>query len=149
MKLMGCELDDAAVQQALTGGLSKADMARVEIRDFVLDPPQRRFSIVANPPYIRHHRLGEKLKDKLRAIAKLTIGRPLDGRAGYHIYFLLQGLQRLAPGGRLSFIMPADTCEGVFSHVLWKWITTHYCLEHFYFKYLHIQRRRNNLRTRF
>ena len=57
------------------------------------------------------------------------IGTTLDGRAGIHVYFLLHALQLLAPDGRLAFIMPADTCEGVFAPTLWRWITRHYRLE--------------------
>ncbi|MEM6966888.1 MAG: SAM-dependent methyltransferase, partial [Bacteroidota bacterium] len=53
----------------------------------------------------------------------------IDGRAGYHIYFLIQSLHYLEKEGRLAFIMPADTCEGRFADKLWKWITKHYCLE--------------------
>ncbi len=61
--------------------------------------------------------------------AARTIGHPLDGRAGLHIYFLLQALQLLNRDGRLAFIMPADTCEGVFAPTLWRWITSRYALE--------------------
>ncbi len=47
----------------------------------------------------------------------------------YYVYFLLRALQMLTEGGRLAFIMPADTCEGIFSTALWKWITANYYLE--------------------
>src|SRR6185437_11342795 len=51
VRLLGTEI----APEVLDGTLP----AEVEIRDFVLDPPERRFeAIVANPPYIRHHRLG-------------------------------------------------------------------------------------------
>jgi hypothetical protein len=46
-----------------------------------------------------------------------------------HVYFLLRALERLAHGGRLAFIMPADTCEGVFAPQLWSWIARHYRLD--------------------
>jgi len=129
-KMLGAEIDPNALRQAKENGLTEADLACVELRDFVLDPPPGYFeAIVANPPYIRHHRLRPELKAKLRALAVRLIGRPLDGRAGLHVYFLLRALQLLAPGGRLAFIMPADTCEGVFAPVLWEWITRRYRLE--------------------
>ncbi len=69
------------------------------------------------------------VKGQLRRLGSEVIGRPLDGRAGIHVYFLLRALQLLAEGGRLAFIMPADTCEGVFAPVLWNWITAKYRLE--------------------
>jgi hypothetical protein len=69
------------------------------------------------------------MKDKFRSISYQAIGDALDGRAGLHVYFLIQALNLLDTDGRLAFIMPADTCEGVFSHKLWEWITRKYCLE--------------------
>ncbi|MFM6908345.1 MAG: Eco57I restriction-modification methylase domain-containing protein, partial [Dolichospermum sp.] len=56
-------------------------------------------------------------------------GFTIDGRAGYHIYFFVQALNLLNKNGRLAFIMPADTCEGIFAQKLWQWITKNYCLE--------------------
>jgi len=128
--LFGTEMHPAAISEALENGLSKEDLAGVEIRNFVVDPPPRSFAgIVANPPYIRHHRLPPSIKAQLRAFGGLLLGRPLDGRAGIHIYFLLRALELLENGGRLAFIMPADTCEGVFSAPLWNWITGKFRLD--------------------
>lgn len=130
IKLAGTEIDPDALKEARQNGLSEKDLAHVEITDFVMRPPRRTFkAIVANPPYIRHHRLPSRLKAKLRSFSADLIGSPIDGRAGLHVFFLLRGLQLLDEDGRLAFIMPADTCEGVFSPKLWSWITKHYLLE--------------------
>jgi len=59
----------------------------------------------------------------LKQIAASITGNSIDGRAGYHIYFLIQALNLLEQDGKLAFIMPADTCEGKFSKNLWKWIS--------------------------
>ncbi|MGH9907465.1 MAG: Eco57I restriction-modification methylase domain-containing protein, partial [Pyrinomonadaceae bacterium] len=64
-----------------------------------------------------------------QALAQSMLGHTIDRRAGYHVFFLLRALERLAPGGRLAFIMPADTCEGVFARSVWNWITRAFCLE--------------------
>ncbi|MEW6544623.1 MAG: N-6 DNA methylase [Nitrospirota bacterium] len=130
IKLVGAELDETALLQARQRGLSARDLSHISLTDFVLNPPRGPYSaIVANPPYIRHHRLPQSLKGRLRSFGGRVIGRPLDGRAGVHIYFLLRALQLLAPAGRLAFIMPADTCEGVFATRLWSWITARYRLD--------------------
>ena len=130
IRLLGTDVDREVLRQAMSAGLSERDLALVEIRDFVLQPSGQRFpAIVANPPYIRHHRLSQQTKESLRALSLELIGEGLDGRAGLHIYFLLRALQSLADGGRLAFIMPADTCEGVFAHTLWRWIANHYRLD--------------------
>jgi len=130
LNLFGTEIDPMALQRSLERGLTQRDVANIKVSDFVLDPPHRSFgAIVANPPYIRHHRLTKAVKAKLRTISGTLLGRPLDGRAGLHVYFLIRALQILEPGGRLAFIMPADTCEGVFANALWDWIAANYRLE--------------------
>ncbi len=130
LTLSGTEIDPQALEEALANGLCKDDLANVEITDFVLKKPDSLYEgIVANPPYIRHHRLSRHTKAKFRALSMKLIGKPLDGRAGLHIFFLIRALQLLAANGRLAFIVPADTCEGIFAADLWKWITAHYCLE--------------------
>ncbi len=130
LALLGTEIDPDVLRLALKSGLSQEDITNVQIRDFVLSPPQGPFdAIVANPPYIRHHRLSHEVKAKLRVFSKSLIGSPLDGRAGLHVYFLLRALESLDSGGRLAFILPADTFEGIFAPKLWNWITRKYCLE--------------------
>jgi len=124
-------VDPQALKEAQAAGLSESDLRLVELRDFVLNPPAGPFeAIVANPPYIRHHRLSAALKVKLRGLGIRIIGQPLDGRAGIHVYFLLRALQLLDPErGRLAFIMPADTCEGVFAPILWNWLSRRYRID--------------------
>lgn len=130
IKLLGTEIDATFRQQALEAGLSAEDLEDVQVGDFVVQPLVGQFdAVVANPPYIRHHRLGEGTKTFLRRYGAGLIGTPLDGRAGYHVYFFLRGLQSLSPSGRLAFIMPADVCEGVFADVLWRWILARFCLD--------------------
>ncbi len=130
IRLSGSELDPDALRQARIHGLTADDLRNVEVNDFVLHPPHGPLkAVVANPPYIRHHRLSSAVKAKLRALGTQLIGQPLDGRAGLHVYFLLRALQLLSPNGRLAFIVPADTCEGVFAPLLWGWIARKYCLD--------------------
>ena len=119
-----------ALKEASENGLKAADLNAVEIGDFALAPPHTSFpAIVANPPYIRHHRLSAATKAELKTFAKRLIGMTIDGRAGLHVFFLLRALQRLELGGRLAFIVPADTCEGIFAETLWVWIVRNYRLE--------------------
>lgn len=122
-KFYGIDIDPEIITQAHQEGVWGGNV-ELEIRDFIQSPPNRLFkAIVANPPYIRHHRLSVELKNHFRKISLHYIGDTLDGRAGLHIYFLVQALGLLEAGGRLAFIMPADTCEGVFAQKLWKWIS--------------------------
>ncbi|MCG3175047.1 MAG: Modification methylase Eco57IB [Myxococcota bacterium] len=130
LALFGRDVDPQIVAQARQSELDEADLRHVEIRDFVLDPPSGKFpAIVANPPYIRHHRLPRIQKDALRDFSRAAIGRHIDGRAGLHVYFLIRALQTLSPGGRLSYIVSADICEGVFAETLWQWIAARFRLD--------------------
>lgn len=129
VRLAGREVDPDAISQAERSGLDAQDLERVELRDFVLDPPLKSLeAIVANPPYIRHHRLSPATKDRLRTMSFRLFGLVLDGRAGYHVYFLLRALSLLKPGGRLAFILPSDISEGVFASALWNKICSLYRL---------------------
>jgi len=130
VRFAGMEIDPATLSQALEHGLNRDDIAAVRIGDFVLQPPETKFqAIVANPPYIRHHRLEPEKKVKLKQLAIRIVGRQLDGRAGLHVYFLIRALSLLQENGRLAFIMPADTCEGKFAPDLWAWITRNFALD--------------------
>ena len=116
--------------EILSDKVYENEKAFVEKRDFIKNPPQRKFkSIIANPPYIRHHRIDEETKIFLKQLSSGITGKAIDGRAGYHIYFLIQALNLLEPNGKLAFIMPADTCEGRFAKNLWQWISEKFRIE--------------------
>lgn len=128
-KFYGTDIDLAIIEEAKSEGVFDEN-CELEVRDFILNPPRKLFkAIVANPPYIRHHRLSPEIKNHFRSICLRTLGYTLDGRAGLHIYFLIQALNLLEKGGRLAFIMPADTCEGVFAKKLWSWISKKFCID--------------------
>jgi len=130
LALFGRDIDPDVVKQAKMSGLEENDLRNVEVRDFVFDPPSEPFpAIIANPPYIRHHRLSPEQKKYLSGFARKAIGQHIDARAGLHVYFLIRALQTLAPNGRLAYIVSADICEGVFAHALWQWISYHYKLD--------------------
>lgn len=128
-RFYGTDIDPDIISQARREAILDDD-ARIEIRDFITHPPKKRFkAIVANPPYIRHHRISLAQKSYFQKISLLNLGSTIDGRAGLHIYFLIQALSLLEKKGRLAFIMSSDTCEGVFSQKLWNWISKKFRIE--------------------
>jgi len=130
IELRGTELDSQLIEQKLPADFSQSELKGITLQDFVLDPPQEQFeAIVANPPYIRHHRLPQVYKKGLKQFVASFLDCKIDGRAGLHVYFLLRALQLLKPEGRLSFIVPSDTFEGVFAPALWGWIAGRYQIE--------------------
>ena len=126
VKFYGIDIDPLVLQS----NTYSSNGCELEVRDFIKNTPNNKFkAIVANPPYIRHHRIDEVTKLYLKQMCVQKMGFTLDGRAGLHIYFLVQALELLETNGRLAFIMPADTCEGKSAQALWKWITSKYCVE--------------------
>lgn len=119
----GCETDASALEEARLLGTPEAIVQSVEIRDFFdVESLSGDASIVANPPYIRHHRLEKALKARLQRLSLKSLGKSLDGRTGLHAFFLIHALSLLGKGQRLAFIVPADICEGLYAQRLWAWI---------------------------
>jgi hypothetical protein len=126
----GFELDSSVLADAYKVGLSPLDLAGVQIGDFIRDHVTGHYpAVISNPPYIRHHRLSDEQKRKLRQLAINCLGFALDGRVGLHAYFLLKCLEHLAPDGRLTFLLPADVCEGVSSTAFWTRLAQRYCID--------------------
>jgi len=104
--------------------------SRILVGDFLTAKISRAADfVVANPPYIRHHRLHAEYKRVVHTQTRNILGFELDRRAGIHIHFLVKSLHLLKPGGRLAFIVPADVFEGVFSQPLWSWISRNYRID--------------------
>ena len=130
IRFYGTDIDEQVMKEGLAQGIYDLENCRLEVRDFIINSPLKKFkSIIANPPYIRHHRLDISLKNKLKELSQNIMGFTIDARAGLHVFFLIQALSLLDIHGKLAFIMPADTAEGVFAPTLWAWITKKYCLE--------------------
>jgi len=130
VKFYGIDIDEKVINEGTIEGYYNEQDCILEVRDFIFNPPKQTFkSIVANPPYIRHHRLDLQTKAKLKEISQRVLGFTIDSRAGLHVYFLVQALNVLEKEGKLAFIMPADTCEGIFAARLWDWIAKRYYIE--------------------
>lgn len=126
----GYELDASVLNQALDHGLTARDLTHVEPGDFIAAPVSILHpAIISNPPYVRHHRLDEAMKVRLRELSRNTLGFELDGRTGLHVFFFLKCLEMLEKGGRLVFLLPADVCESVSSSALWKRLAERFCIE--------------------
>ncbi|WP_191083030.1 N-6 DNA methylase [Roseococcus microcysteis] len=129
-ELLGTEIDPKQIVLGCELGLAQTDYEKVVVTDFMRHRFERRFaSVVANPPYVRHHRFHEDYKAELRAYGLQVTGNELDGRAGLHVFFLIKALTLLHTGGRLAFIVPADTCEGRFAPPLWAWLSKRFQIE--------------------
>jgi adenine-specific DNA-methyltransferase len=70
--------------------------------------------IVANPPYARLVRCSKGLRKEVLALRRFT-ALPIPLTANLWYPFVLAGLRRLAPSGRVAFILPASFEYGDYS----------------------------------
>lgn len=123
--IYGVDIDRRAV--GFASGLIAAGLPQdnLLIRDFFsVRPPDiggEFDAVVANPPYIRHHQLGSRVRaNALKCMDE--IGVPLDGRADCWAYFALHAARFVSTGGRLVLLLPpavlhADYATGVLRHL--------------------------------
>lgn len=120
-EVIAFEIDTSVLSE--TGGsesYARGKIHDLRLHDFLSEDNVPNVSaVIANPPYLRHHRMSPELKLRCREIVLNTLGISIDARAGLHVYFLVKALSHLKPGGKLSFLLPADTFEGVFATKLW------------------------------
>lgn len=129
-RFFGCEIDPEALAQSGENDLQATDLGSVEVKDFLrTESVPSDAGIVANPPYIRHHRMSGEDKARFQELAYLSLRQKIDGRAGIHVFFLIHALALLGEGQKLSFIVPADIAEGVFATPLWTWILGRFRLD--------------------
>jgi adenine-specific DNA-methyltransferase len=104
----GIDIDPAAIDVARPSLPPDVELATGDFLATEAWPlSQERFdAIVANPPYIRHHRLTQAQKAR-RAELNQRLGISISAFADYYIYFFCEAIHRLNPGGRLAFVTPA------------------------------------------
>jgi predicted RNA methylase len=86
---------------------------RLRLCDFTkADPPasdDEKFNLViCNPPYVRHHHLGQDQKRHLQAaVARLT-GVELNGLSGLYCYFMVLSKPWMSDGGVAAWLIPSE-----------------------------------------
>lgn len=108
-QIFGCDIDPVAFRYLASVFGIPTDATGFLLKDFLdcAGEPNwpNRFSVVlANPPYIPHHRIG---KERVRELARRS--QPIDGvggRSGLWAYFLSHAVGLLAPGGRMAWVLP-------------------------------------------
>ena len=64
--------------------------------------------IICNPPYVRHHHIGNSDKHRLRQRTRSACGLELSGLAGLYCYFLGLSHRWLATGGLAGWLIPSE-----------------------------------------
>jgi adenine-specific DNA-methyltransferase len=103
IKLVGAERDTETLQRAKT---SAPCGTKLILADYLKSDAGLFDGIIANPPYVKAHRLNYSEKDWLYFEERL--GTPLDRLTNLYALFLLKIWEDLAPGGRAAIILPAE-----------------------------------------
>ena len=64
--------------------------------------------LVSNPPYVRHHYIGQEKKSKLATMTKDETGLSFSGLAGLYCYFILCAHKWLAPNAICGWLIPSE-----------------------------------------
>jgi adenine-specific DNA methylase len=123
----GLDIDPSAVEisrAAVTGGhveISLGDFLAGATLEQAKDLPLSRQyfdAVIANPPYIRHHLLSQPLKAGGGARYARSLGLKPSRLSSAYVYFLLESIVRLRPGGRLVFITPTEFLDVSYGRVV-------------------------------
>lgn len=131
LKVKAFEVDESVLSfEHSNEGFAKNQILELTLSSFIEDRANFKVgAIIANPPYLRHHKITPEIKNRCQEIVQTEFGIKIDARAGLHIYFLVKSLGHLSEGGRLVFLLPADTFEGVFANSLWTAISKRYKID--------------------
>lgn len=108
----GVELDpeEAVRAQSVLG--EPSDKRRVSSMDYLqfaaeLDPAVKYQAVTGNPPYIRYQFLEPAMQERAQTMYKRH-GLPFTKHMNAWVPFVIDGIDRLTPGGRLAMIIPAE-----------------------------------------
>ncbi|MEK7677414.1 MAG: N-6 DNA methylase [Verrucomicrobiota bacterium] len=103
VQLVGVERDVETLQRAKA---TAPRGAKLILADYLKSDAGLFDGIMANPPYVKAHRLDYSEKDWRYFEERL--GTPLDRLTNLYALFLLKIWEDLAPGGRAAVILPAE-----------------------------------------
>ncbi len=78
--------------------------------------------LVSNPPYVRHHYIGQERKVKLSNMTKNETGLALSKLAGLYCYFILSAHKWLAPNAICGWLVPSEFMDVNYGGMLKKYL---------------------------
>lgn len=79
--------------------------------------------ILTNPPYVRHHHLERRDKERLQALAYRMTGIRVNGLAGLYVYFLLLATAWMEEGGFAAWLIPSEFMDVNYGEALKRFLT--------------------------
>lgn len=78
--------------------------------------------LVANPPYVRHHHIDSKEKERLQSLVMSRTGIRISGLAGLYCYFMLLSSVWLKEGGLSCWLVPCEFMDVNYGKALKKYL---------------------------
>ncbi len=79
--------------------------------------------ILANPPYVRHHHLARKDKERLQSLAHQMAGVKVSGLAGLYVYFLIIATAWMEEGGYAAWLIPSEFMDVNYGAAIKRYLT--------------------------
>jgi len=107
---VGYEIDDHyGIPAARLWEGTSLDVRLGDFTKTVAPPEPQRFNLlICNPPYVRHHHIGNGEKTRLRAHTQSACGVKISGLAGLYCYFLGLSHAWMASGGLAGWLIPRE-----------------------------------------
>jgi adenine-specific DNA-methyltransferase len=121
-KFVGVEFDQETLRQAKS---SAPQGTKLILADYLLSNTGQFQGIIANPPYVKAHRL-DYSKDSWRGFEE-RFGTPLDRLTNLYALFLLKIWEDLAPYGRAAVLLPAEFLNANFGEEIKKHLQNIMC----------------------
>ena len=124
-QIFGCDIDEVAFQYLANVFGAPTDATGFLLEDFlectsVPSWPDRFSVVLANPPYIPHHRMG---KDRVRELwLRQQPIAGVRGRAGLWAYFISHAVGLLAEGGRMAWVLPGAFLQADYAEPIRKYL---------------------------
>jgi len=107
----GYEIDEDYAASA--GELWNDEMLQLKNADFTEQPPpssdaDRASLLICNPPYVRHHHLSNRDKNRLNVAIRQALGINLSGLSGLYCYFICLSHSWLSEKGLAAWLIPSE-----------------------------------------
>jgi len=112
--IQGIDLNELALVMSATSLrlLNNDTPHNLSIGDFLdKEATEEVDSVISNPPYTRHHELDEEMKQAVNTQAEAETDSPVSSLSPLYAYFYIHASQFLKPGGKMTFITPAEFLE--------------------------------------
>jgi adenine-specific DNA-methyltransferase len=102
----------------------------MRISDFTLAAPpvdadSKPNLLICNPPYVRHHHLDRKTKERLQVAVKRQLGIEISGLSGLYCYFMLVSHSWMADDGVAAWLIPSEFMDVGYGLAVKRYLLNH------------------------